>query len=406
MGTIADKLEYLINTKEQIRQSIISKGVEVSSSDSLRSFADKIEEIQTGGSYGDGKYVCRVVDYDGSILKEEHLDTGEVFTMPNSPSHDGLIFQEWATPVDITDNQVVVGESDLIFGATYATASGLSEIDIELTKATGLSVTLNLNGTKNWGDGFSDTATTHTYVNYGKYTISCDGDEIDSGGMFGNASSINYYCISARIGNNISTINNKAFNLCASLSKVVIPNTVTSIGSMAFNSCVDIKAIVFPNSVASLSGTAFSDCWGTKNIVLPKSMETNVSFINCYSVEYVSIPDGVKGSFSNCYLLKKISIPNNSTQNVGSFASCYLLEEIIFSPNISSITDLAFDNCFVLRKYDFSKHTSVPFLESPLSEINPLAKIIVPDSLYDEWISATNWSTYANYIYKASEVDD
>jgi hypothetical protein len=28
----------------------------------------------------------------------------------------------------------------------------------------------------------------------------------------------------------------------------------------------------------------------------------------------------------------------------------------------------------------------------------------VPDSLYDEWIAATNWSTFADYIYKASEM--
>ena len=34
---------------------------------------------------------------------------------------------------------------------------------------------------------------------------------------------------------------------------------------------------------------------------------------------------------------------------------------------------------------------------------NENLKIIVPDELYDTWIVATNWSTYANKIVKASE---
>jgi hypothetical protein len=30
-------------------------------------------------------------------------------------------------------------------------------------------------------------------------------------------------------------------------------------------------------------------------------------------------------------------------------------------------------------------------------------RIIVPDALYDEWIAATNWSSHASRIIKASE---
>lgn len=57
--------------------------------------------------------------------------------------------------------------------------------------------------------------------------------------------------------------------------------------------------------------------------------------------------------------------------------------------------------------YDFSQHTSVPTLSNTnaFKGINGICKIIVPDSLYDSWITATNWSTYADYIYKVSEVN-
>ena len=55
--------------------------------------------------------------------------------------------------------------------------------------------------------------------------------------------------------------------------------------------------------------------------------------------------------------------------------------------------------------YDFSALTTVPSLSATnaFTNIPSDCKIIVPDALYDTWISATNWSTYASYIIKKSE---
>lgn len=46
---ISNKLNSLIDTKEQIRQAIISKGVPVSESETFRSYAAKILLIEGGG---------------------------------------------------------------------------------------------------------------------------------------------------------------------------------------------------------------------------------------------------------------------------------------------------------------------------------------------------------------------
>lgn len=46
MGTINEKLNYLLQTKENIKQAIKGKGVEITDSDSFRSYAEKIETIQ------------------------------------------------------------------------------------------------------------------------------------------------------------------------------------------------------------------------------------------------------------------------------------------------------------------------------------------------------------------------
>ena len=48
MGLV-QKLNYLLGTKEAIKEAIINKKVEVSDSDTFRSYADKIGAIKGGG---------------------------------------------------------------------------------------------------------------------------------------------------------------------------------------------------------------------------------------------------------------------------------------------------------------------------------------------------------------------
>lgn len=47
MGTIAEKLEYLDETKTQIKNALISKGATIADDDTFRSYADKISQIKS-----------------------------------------------------------------------------------------------------------------------------------------------------------------------------------------------------------------------------------------------------------------------------------------------------------------------------------------------------------------------
>jgi len=49
MGTIANKLDYLNDTKTAIKEAIVEKGVEVADTDTFRSYAEKIGLISSGG---------------------------------------------------------------------------------------------------------------------------------------------------------------------------------------------------------------------------------------------------------------------------------------------------------------------------------------------------------------------
>ena len=364
---------------------------------------------------GTGDFWVKVIDYDGTVLLEKRGNNGDSFDLPPAPSHEGLVFQEWSASCPIIDGKVVIDNNNIMAGAVYTTTSGQNEFDIILTKATGLAVTLNMDGTKDWGDGTSDTNTAHTYTTYGDYTIKCNGTTMttsSSSGLFGQSSRTqNYYCIAARFSTIIDNINIYAFRCCYSLTKIVISNTITNIGNYAFNECYSLKNIVIPNNVLTIGEYAFT---GSElfNIVLPKDIQNikSYEFEGCSILTNIVIPNNIisidDSAFTYCDSLTNIIIPNKVvTIGAYAFQQCKTLKNIIIPSSVTSIGDYGFGQCFSLVKYDFSQHTTIPSIGSnTFYQINNIAKIIVPDSLYDEWIAATNWSTYADYIYKASEV--
>ena len=360
----------------------------------VSSLASEILSIESGGGgeQTTGDFWVKVIDYDGTVLLEKRGNNGGSFDLPSAPSHEGLVFQEWSASQEITDNKITIADNNVMVGAIYTTASGQNEFDITLTKVTGLKVTLYMDGTKNWGDGTSDTNTTHTYTAYGDYTIKCDGTKKTSSygsGLFGSSTTINYYCTAARFAT-VTSISSFLLQLCRSLTNVIIPNGVTKIGSNAFNDCCSLTNVIIPNEVTSMGSNVFSSCYSLTNVIIPNGV-TKIG----------------SNAFSGCYSLTNVIIPNGVT-SIGSeaFDGGYSLTNVIIPYSVMSINDYSFGNCYALTKYVFSKHSSVPTLSdtNAFFKIKGICKIIVPDSLYDEWIAATNWSTYADYIYKASEV--
>lgn len=110
-------------------------------------------------------------------------------------------------------------------------------------------------------------------------------------------------------------------------------------------------------------------------------------------------------AFYSCYSLSSIVILEGVT-SIGNYAfqNCYSLSSIVIPDSVTSIGERAFSYCYGMAFYDFSQCTSVPTLggTSVFSNIPSDCKIVVPDSLYDTWKAATNWSTHASNMVKAS----
>lgn len=423
LGDFLTDLANAIRTKKGTTGSI-----------NAQNFVSEIESIQSEpSSTTTGKYACKVIDYDGTILKEEYHDEGDVFTLPDLPTHDKLIAQGFSAPYDIINNQITVRDHELTIGVLYTTASGLTEFDVKITD-TFRQVTINMTGTKNWGDGTINTESQHTYTLNGDYTITCDGTTVGTPesaasyhGVFGNAnnSSTNNNqdsmgCYAARIGPAVTTIEAFAFYECHSITYITLSTGVASIGQSAIRECTSLTGcLTIPDSVTIIGDTAFSSCYILEYIILSKKLESigGSAFSSCYSLSgCVVIPDGITtlpwSIFNSCYRLVHVVLPSNITEIPYSlFSRCYRLTMMKIPTNVSTIGNYAFDQCYGIIKYDFSSLKSMPSgkptnVFSSYRDLKGGTKIIVPDSLYEQWARDVDWVDYMSFVCKASEVTE
>jgi hypothetical protein len=439
--SIAEKLTQLATAKQNIKQAIIDKGVDLTGVP-FTSYHTKIAEISgEGGDPGetptDGDYLVRFIDYDGTILKEEWVDSGEDATPPTLPDYStatnkrpALTFQGWNNSyTNITGNKDI--------GATYIPTDDKTHVFVRLTVVSGKNLSLYLNKTDtstlsiDWGDEITTTHTdsgnfntSHTYSDYGDYEIKI---WISSGSglySFGNGGSTSVFVGGSQqqrrnmlmylfVGNNVSNISSYAFLTCYSLTSISIPEGVTSIGNSAINQCYSLTSINIPEGVTSIGTYAFNQCRSLTSISIPEGVTSigTYAFNECYSLTSISIPEGVTSigtyAFCSCYSLTSISIPEGVT-SIGTYAfcSCHSLTSINIPANVSSIGNSAFSSCYSILKYVFNR-TTPPSLASTsvFTNINSITKIYVPDASVTAYKTASNWLTYADYIYPISEME-
>lgn len=220
---------------------------------------------------------------------------------------------------------------------------------------------------------------------------------------------------SCSVPSGVTEIKQYLFADLTNLVSINLPNTVTKIGSYAFSKCKGLQNFDFPSSLTTIMGYAFEYCSSLTHVIIPKNV-TNISqnvFAYCSNLESVVFEDySVLTTLSSnmlreCTKLKDFVIPYNVTTIPNSmFNNCKGLTNLKIPKGVTKIDTYAFYYCSNILKYDFTECTQVPTLsnKNAFQLINANCKIYVPDALYDEWVAATNWATYASYIAKASEM--
>lgn len=421
MATISENLKTIKDSTEAIKSAILEKGGTIEGN--LTTYASAIANLPSGGGDGDvnptaEKNDVTFYDFDGSIrysyTAEEFLALTE---MPPLPTQEGLICQEWNWSFE--DAREYVAEYGILdVGATYITDDGKTRLYIRIAAEGRMDVPLYFqqtvaNGvTIDWGDGSSTETldgtgvvnTTHRYDSVGDYCITlgvAEGCKLILGKsepgycLFGicNTTGTIYTSMLRKIeiGRGLTNLGNYALTYCKGLQSITLPNTVTNLGAQSVYYCYSFKAVVIPKSVPYLTTNVFAYSVCLNYVIGHNKLrfEGNTIFSNT--------------QLSSCIISESAQILRN-----GIFTNGRYMSKMIVPKNVTTIDSNAFQNCSGIAYYDFSHHTAVPTLANTnaFTDIPSDCKIIVPDALYDKWIAATNWSTYASYIIKKTDLDN
>ncbi len=150
----------------------------------------------------------------------------------------------------------------------------------------------------------------------------------------------------------VTSIDNKAFSGCSTLTSISLPSSLTNIGNEAFNGCSALTSVSLPSSLTNIGNSAFGGCSALTSINLPSSL-TNIgsyAFANCNSLTSIIIPTGItsigNNTFENCKGLQSISLHNAITE-IGHYAfkGCDGLTEITIPNSVTTIGNYAFNGC-------------------------------------------------------------
>ena len=120
MGTSADKFEYLLETKAQIKEAIRERGVDVTDTDTFRSYVDKIKnlpDVESGGTLTKAEIVGEwyyFVESDNANSVWQFAQDGTATLRVRASGIDTAFHQ---TTYTIEDNSVVVADVGTL---TYA----------------------------------------------------------------------------------------------------------------------------------------------------------------------------------------------------------------------------------------------------------------------------------------------
>ena len=151
----------------------------------------------------------------------------------------------------------------------------------------------------------------------------------------------------------VTSIGDKAFNLCYGLTSVTIPNSVTSIRDYAFYGCSGLTSVTIGNSVTSIGEYAFSSCSGLTSVTIGNSVTSieDWAFRNCPELLDVycyaeKVPSTYSEAFDGSYPENAtLHVPDASIDSYKATAPWYYFGKIVaLTPEETGIVETEIGN--------------------------------------------------------------
>lgn len=162
-----------------------------------------------------------------------------------------------------------------------------------------------------------------------------------------------------------------------------IPSGTSKVAANKFSICSRLTSIGIPDSVTSIEASAFYNCTALGG-----------DFIANYVTTVGN--SGIRNTKITSLHLPRIVTIGSESLNGNS-----LLVDVFIGENITSIGW----QCFGSSRNAIFRilATTPPTLSTGFVPANYLGKIYVPDASVNDYKTATNWSTWASYIYPLSD---
>lgn len=181
---------------------------------------------------------------------------------------------------------------------------------------------------------------------------------------------------------NVTSIGERAFEVCSSLKTITLPESVTSIGDYAFASCYLLKSITIPDNskLTSIGQYAFYDCCRLSSIAIPQSVTDigKYAFSECLSLESVHI----SSIESWCSINFSHAESNPLYYALDLYLNGELVTDLMLPSAITEIKALAFYCCRSLASIIIPENSMLTSIGNhAFFRCENLATVTIPDNL-------------------------
>lgn len=205
---------------------------------------------------------------------------------------------------------------------------------------------------------------------------------------------------------NVTAIGKRAFYYMPDLQSVVIPKSVKIINEKAFEKCEKLARVIFMESASSalelIDKRAFYGCTRLDGFAMPNKVHTveNEGFRYCTSLSDLALSTSLnminEYAFANCTALPTLTLPNSiaSVQNYG-FAYDTDLKTIELPANMQGVGAYCFTDCTALTTVKFNTAISTMTVGSnAFKGCSKLSRVEI--NRVDSWVQTNFYDQYAN----------